>query len=133
MKTHRNRSHAASLGITMVLALTGFGRAQEHVGQVQQPLVGGSMVDSYTQEQWGLVTLNFAGGGYCSGSLLREDWNVTAAHCVEPGGANNKQTPDPARPGQNMLFPPSSVKVSAVWGGGQNRQATRIETFRPYD
>src|SRR5205809_8072464 len=120
MRINRNPWHAISLAVTATLALTGFGRAQEHVGQVQQPLVGGSVVDPYTQEQWGLLTLNLP-GGFCSASLLREDWIVTAAHCVEPGGANNKQTPDPARPGQNMVFSPAGVTVSAVWGGCQNR------------
>ena len=94
----------------------------------RQPLVGGTTVDEKTQENFGLLSLD----GSCSASLLRNDWVVTAAHCVETNGTT-MPVPDPSRPGQFMLDAPSGMTVTANWDGGQDRTATQVETFRPYD
>src|SRR3954469_12182502 len=52
------------------------------VGVIQQGLVGGGPVDAATQEKLGLLSLSRPGGS-CSASLLRNNWAITAAHCVE--------------------------------------------------
>jgi hypothetical protein len=104
--------------------------AEEHLGTVRQPLVGGTLIDEKKQEEFGLLT--FSDSGTCSASLLRNDWAITAAHCVETNGTT-KPIPDPARPGQFMLNPPAGITLSATWGGGQDKAVTRVETFRPYD
>ena len=130
MRTYRNPWHAASLVIAMILAFTGFGRTQERIGKTQQGLTNANTVNENVQEQFGLLTLSTG----CSASLLSNDWAITAAHCVEVGGGDNTQKPDPKRPGQNILVSPiNSVRLSATWGGGQTQTATRIETFRPQD
>ena len=101
----------------------------ENIGRTSQALVGGSTLSEQTQETFGLVTL----GASCSACLLRPQWVVAAAHCLEVDDADGNPIPDPDRPGQNRLVGANSVTVSASWGGGQTRQSRRIETFRPYD
>jgi hypothetical protein len=63
----------------------------ERLGQVRQPLVGGTVLDEAMQEEFGLVTLATAteSGSAC---LLRPDWVVTAAHCVEQTNAAGKRS-----------------------------------------
>jgi hypothetical protein len=99
----------------------------ENVGTTSQALVGGALVDAAMQEQFGLLSL----GGSCSASLLRNDWVISAAHCVEIKDASGNRIPDPARPGQFEHVPPGTVIVNANWGGGQAQAAVQIETFRP--
>lgn len=115
---------AASLG-TMSLA-------DENIGKVQQGLVGGKEVSERTQEALGLLTMRHSEGS-CTASLLRNDWAILAAHCVEKEDADGDPIPDPNRPGQNLLVTVTKVKLTANWGGGQTQTAVRIETFRPYD
>jgi hypothetical protein len=98
------------------------------IGTVRQPLVGGSIVGVDIQEEFGLLSL---GNGTRAGSasLLRNNWAITAAHCVE----DVPRVPDPSRPGQNMLSPLGGITLTAGWGGGQTQVAIQVETFRPYD
>ena len=55
------------------------------LGTTSQALVGGPAVDMKTQEAYGLLILN---GGSCSASLLRNDWVITASHCVDTPDKN---------------------------------------------
>lgn len=102
------------------------------IGTVRQPLVAGSLVNQASLEDFGLLTLQTVGGS-CSASLLRNSWVVTAAHCVEANGSTSQQSPDPARPGQNLLNSINLIKVNANWKTVQEKRAIRVETFRPYD
>ena len=43
------------------------------------------------------------------------------------------QIPDPARPGQFVLEPSSTVTLSGAWPLPQSKKAVQVETFRPYD
>ncbi len=112
----------------------------ESVGTVRLPLVGGTVLSVDMQEEFGLLSLS-GGRDWCSASLLRNDWAIAAAHCVERTDAGDQPMPDPSRPGQNQLLPLDKVHVNAVWGPpdarGHHRPqtavATQIETFRPYD
>ena len=107
----------------------------ENIGTLRQPLVGGTIADIATQEDFGLLTFSSTGpgGGSCSATLLRNNWAVCAAHCVEIGGTTGRTTPDPNRPGQNMLVNTANISLTAQWGGVQRIQAVQIQTFRPFD
>lgn len=93
------------------------GHAQEKTGTVSQPLVGGRVLSPDQQELLTLLTLQFPGGS-CSASLLTNDWAITAAHCVESGGAT-------------VAAP--TVTLTAQWPTVQVKPATRIVSFRPRD
>ncbi len=104
----------------------------ENIGTVRQPLVGGTVISAAMQEEFGLLSYG-DGSGTCSASLLRNDWAITAAHCVEIGGGSGNVVPDPARPGQNMIQPIPNITLTAAWDPPQSQQAIRVFTFRPYD
>lgn len=99
------------------------------IGKVRQPLVGGAVVSAEQQEEFGLLDLS----GSCSASLLRNEWAITAAHCVEASDANGNPMPDPDLPGQNLLNPIGDITLTARWNTTQERTATRVITFRPHD
>jgi hypothetical protein len=101
----------------------------ERTGTSRQGLVAEAILDEATQESFGVLSLNNS----CTASLLRNDWAITAAHCVELKDAFGNRMPDPARPGQFLLMPPGTAILSANWGGGQAHAAVQIITFRPYD
>jgi hypothetical protein len=89
------------------------------------------VIDQAAREEFALLDFN-PGVGACSASLLRNDWAITAAHCVELNG-ETKPTPDASRPGQNLLNPLGAFKVTANWKTVQEKRVVRVETFRPYD
>ena len=133
----RNQISRRGLWALCAVALTlwGFARADSPegpTGKVQQGLVGGTEVDEKTQEAYGLLKLSDSSGS-CTASLLRNDWAISAAHCVDATDANDNTMPDPNRPGQHILNPVGGFKIRANWGGGQTKRATRIDTFWPYD
>lgn len=101
-------------------------------GHVQQGLVGGTTIDAATQEKFALLTLR-GNGGVCSASLLRNNWAVTAAHCVEVENADGSFTADPNRPGQNMIQPLAGMTLAADWKTPQTQKVVQVNTFRPYD
>ena len=138
MTRRRSPWHGVGLAAAGIVWLTSSGPAQENLGVSQQALVGAIETDVAMQEAFGLMRLTGA-GGTCSASLLRNQWAITAAHCVEVDGPDGKPIPDPARPGQNVIAAPDTFSMSVGWRGpdrsrvGQRWPAVQVETFRPYD
>jgi hypothetical protein len=116
------------LFITVFVAWTvtfaGIANAQDderNIRKIQQGLVGGAVVTQAAQEQYGLLSLDTG----CSGSLLRNNWIITAAHCVDDA--------DPDRSGGFITVPQDSVTITAKWKNEQVRKSSRIISFRPMD
>ncbi len=53
------------------------------VGSESSPIVGGTAID-IEQAPW-QISLRRFGDHFCGGSVLSEEWVITAAHCVEDG------------------------------------------------
>src|SRR5688572_7704448 len=124
IKTYGYMTQIFRIALAAVSAITfvGIASAQDgRTGKQQQGIVGGTVVSDALQEQYGLVSLSVG----CSGSLLRNNWLITAAHCID--------NPDPANPGRFITVPDDSVTIEATWKGGQQRQSARIISFRPND
>ncbi|MEO8063226.1 MAG: tachylectin-related carbohydrate-binding protein [Pseudomonadota bacterium] len=98
------------------LALNAADAPDGPIGKVGSPLVGGTPVSLETREKFGLLTLR-NGSGTCSAQLLRNNWAITAAHCVEGAGA--------------MMD--TAITLTAKWATYQQRQSMRVITFRPSD
>ena len=116
---------AALAAVTLSFGLASQVTAESPEGptnQQQQGLVGGDPVDVATQEKLGLLSLASPGGS-CSASLLRNNWAITAAHCVETTDAN----------GNVINYGDSTFTLKAAWAVPQQRQSMRVITFRPYD
>jgi hypothetical protein len=115
----------AALAMALGFAAHAAGNEQDgRIGTVSQPLVGGALVSVAAQEKYTLLTLTSPIGS-CSASLLRNQWAITAAHCVDDAGATT--------PGQFMTVPDDSVELEADWSTKQTRKSMRVITFRPLD
>jgi hypothetical protein len=89
----------------------------ENLGTSRQPLVAGTLVDSVTQERYGLLTLR-SPEGTCSASMLNDYWAITAAHCVLSATAPCAQ------------FAANTVSLTANWPGrARTATARRIITY----
>jgi hypothetical protein len=132
MKRHKIGWYGVAVIVVTTLMFAGVSKAAENIGTVRQPLVGGSVIDEARQEEFALLGYSDGSGG-CSASLLRNDWVITVAHCVDAKDARGNFIPDPARPGQNKLKPIANMRLTANWKNAQVQNAVRVETFRPYD
>ena len=137
MRTPQVTWQRVGLLITSVLSVAIVVKAQEHLGTVKQPIVGGTVISAAKQEEFALLGYTFDNGdgtsGVCSASLLRNGWVVTAAHCVDKKDSKGNFIPDPRRPGQNIIDPTAQMTISANWPTPQSAKVVRVETFRPYD
>ncbi|MEO6365673.1 MAG: trypsin-like serine protease, partial [Luteimonas sp.] len=106
----------------LVSSATARAGEEDNLGTSRQGLVGGTVISADTQEKYALLTLTSPIGS-CSASLLRNNWAITAAHCVDTAGA----------PGQFMTVPDGSVTLKANWATEQTRPSMRVITFRPLD
>ena len=102
-----------AIGLAIAVAAIFCTAKAQTIGQTREPLVSPTLTSLADQEKFGLVTLPG-----CSGTLIRNDWVITAAHCVENAGA---------------AVSPGSITVSANFGGGQSHKGMQIIRFRPAD
>jgi hypothetical protein len=120
----RHRIVSTLLVIAGAIAFASVAVTQEpRTGKVQQGLVAGTEVSNDVQQKMGLVTLSSG----CSGSLLRSNWILTAAHCVDDENA--------AMPGTYTNRQANTITITFSGTGltPEVRTAAEIITFRPND
>ena len=126
VQTFDSRMRLLRIMLSVVCAVTfassaGAQDEEKNIRTIQQGLVGGPVVSPEMQEQYGLLSLDTG----CSASLLRNNWAITAAHCVD--------NPDPDRTGGFITVSEDSVTLIASWKTNQLRKSMRIISFRPMD
>jgi hypothetical protein len=83
----RKRAASVVFGVSCVLAglagaIAGNTAVAEVIGKVTQPLVAGKIVSAQEQQNQVLVGVRIK-TATCSGTLLNNEWAITAAHCFE--------------------------------------------------
>ena len=109
------------LAVVIFSATTGAQSRQEDLRKSQQGLIAGADVSVEDRERFGLLTINNS----CSAALLRNNWAITAAHCLD--------SPDPNNAGAFITVAEDSVTLTANWVNVQSRKSARIISFRPMD
>lgn len=86
MKQHSLLQHATF----SLLLFTSFNSFAESTPQISSRIVGGEEVKDASQYPW-IVSIKstITGDHFCGGSLIDQQWVLTAAHCMEDVTANN--------------------------------------------